>query len=160
MKRLILCIFLLYSLVGFEMPQRTVIPDGAYGVFQCPAIEIDAPLYTAQGNDQDVVDAEDSALIRKWGDGLLVCDHADSAHGDAHWNVNDMTVGGAAFLITRDGVRCYQCTAIFLVKNTGHGYVYDGREITPKRNDLICLSCAVADGEEYLAYYKDTGDIP
>ncbi len=160
MKRFIPVILLLFSLAGFEIPRAAVIPDGAYGVFQCPAIEISAPLYTAQGNEQDVVDAENSALVRKWGNGLLICDHADSAHGDATWNVNRMQVGGAAFILTADRIQSYRCTAICLVENTGYGYTYHGRTITPGRSDLICLSCAGEDGKEYLAYYEHTGEMP
>lgn len=160
MKRIVFITILLFSLVGFEMPQRTVIPDGAYGVFQCPAIEINVPLYMAQGNEQDVVDAEDSALIRKWGNGLAICDHADSVHGDAVWNVNEMRVGGSAFLITEDGVKCYMCTAIYMAENTGYSYVYRGQIIAPNKNDLICLSCASEVGKEYLAYYEYDGEIP
>lgn len=157
--RLFLLAFL-FTLAGFEMPQRTVIPDGAYGVWQVPSVSVNAPLYTSQGDDQAVVDAEDSALIRKWGDGTLICDHANSQHGDAAWNVNEFTVGEAAFLIRYDTVESYRCTAIYLARDTGRSYTYEGREIWPKKHDVICVSCAAEPGTVYVAYYDHTGDVP
>ena len=156
MKRQLLIIALLFSLAGYEVPQPYVIPDGAYGVFQCTALEttITVPLYTAAGVGQEVVDAEDSALIRKYGQGKEICDHADSIIGDGVWNVNDMQVGSTAFLITPKSTIHYQCTAIYLCKQRKYDFTYNGKVIQPTKNDLVCISCAEDDGWVYLAYYK------
>lgn len=157
--RLFLAALLLSSLVGFEIPRPVVIPDGSFGVLQVPAMEIDLPLYTSGGNDQAVVDREDCALIRRWGDGRLIADHSGSRHGDAVWNVNGMQVGGTVFLITRDEAAAFHCTAILQGENTGTAYAYDGREIWPKRGDILCVSCG-RDGTTYIAILEYEGVIP
>ena len=153
----------LSSLIGFEIPHTTVIPDNAYGIFQVPALEIDVPLYTSTTETgQEVVDREDAALIRGWGKGKAICDHADSQHGKAYWNVNEMQVGGSAFLITQDETLWYRCDMIARVKNTGTGYICTatGHSVTAQRDDVICLSCTDDDGEEWLAYYTYMGVFP
>lgn len=154
---------LLGSLLGFEIPHTTVIPDNAYGVWQVPALEIDVPLYTStHGNGQDVVDREGAALVRGWGKGKAICDHADSQHGDSYWNVNQMQVGGSAFLITADGTLWYRCDMICRVKNTGTGYICTptGHTVHVQQDDVICLSCTDEDGYEWLAYFTCMGEFP
>ena len=157
--RLFLLAFLMASLVGFECPQPVVIPDGSYGVLQVPAMELDLPLYTSGGNDQTVVDRDDSALIRRWGEGLLIADHAGSRHGDARWYVNAMQVGGTVFLVTRDETAAYHCTAILQGENTGTAYAYGGREIWPKHDQILCVSCG-RDNTTYIAILEYEGVIP
>ena len=155
--RLFLAALLLSSLVGFEVPQPVVIPDGAWGVLQVPAMEISMPLYT--GPDQLIIDAENSALVRRWGDGILIADHAGSKHHGAEWRVNDMQVGGACFVISHDETRAYRCTAILLGENTGTAYEYRGRTVTPDKYDVICISCGRGK-ETFIAYLDFDGIIP
>lgn len=154
MKRQLLIIAMLLSIAGYEVPQPYVIPDGAYGVFQCADLDVTVPLYTAYGVGQEVVDAEDSALIRKYGQGMEIADHADSIIGDGVWNVNDMRVGSTVFLITPKATKHYQCTAIYLCKQRKNDFTYNGKVIQPAKGDLVCVSCAEEDGWVYLAYYK------
>lgn len=155
--RLLLVAALLSSLIGFEIPHATVIPDGAYGVFQFQ--DLDAPLYTSYGTDQSVVDREDCALIRRWGDGILIADHAGSEHGDEEWRVEDFKVGVTGFIITPTETKAYRCTAIYLGEYEVYGYTYDGVVIKPHTSDLICVSCGRKD-EVYIAYMDYVGTLP
>ena len=155
--RLFIVAFLLSSLIGFEIPRPVTIPDGAFGVFQLG--DLCAPLYTTIGDDQATVDLEDCALIRKWGDGILIADHAGSKHGDSEWRVNEWDVGATAFVITPTETRAYHLVAILWGQNTGHAYSFNGTPIFPKRNDLICVSCG-RDGTTYIAILEYEGELP
>lgn len=157
-KRIIL---LAVSLAAFAVPQAATIPDGAYGVWQVPSIGTSTPVYESDTRTgQEVVDKENAALIRERGKGWLVADHADSEVDGGIWNVNEMRVGEPAFLITEDVTYCYECIAICIVRNNGYEYSFMDIAIRPDKDDVICLSCALEAGYEYLAYYDYKGKIP
>lgn len=155
--RLLVFAALFSSLIGFEIPHAVTIPDGAYGVFQFQSLN--APLYTTIGTDQATVDLDDCALIRKWGDGILIADHAGSEHGDEEWRVEDFQVGVTGFVITSTETRAYRCTAIYLGEYEPYGYTYDGTVIKPHTSDLICVSCGRKE-EVYIAYLDYVGVLP
>ena len=171
MKRTIAFILLLVCVLSvtvyaefFQIPQDAEVPEGAYGVWQCSAINVNVPLYTSKkttGARQKVVDKEDSALITTYGKGRLIADHYQSEIGEGMWEVNKMTVGEAAFLI-RDGkpTLAYQCTAIWMCKQKRNNYQYNGKAIYPAKNDIVCVCCAEDDGWVYLAYFKYMGKMP
>lgn len=157
-KRIVL---LAVSLAAFAVPQAAVVPDGAYGVWQVPSIGTSTPVYESETRTgQEVVDEENAALIRERGKGWLVADHADSEVDGGIWNVNEMRVGEPAFLITEDVTYCYECIAICIVRNNGYEYSFMGIAIRPDKDDVICVSCALEAGYEYLAYYDYKGEIP
>lgn len=147
------------SLLGLEIPKNERIPDGAYGIFQCPAMGISLPLYKSKGNDQAIVDAENSALIRPWGNGQLIADHANSKHNGKAWNVYDAKVGGKAFLLTNGKTKAYICTAIYRGQYHTYGYTYEGKLVKPHTGDLIAVSCGEKD-VVYIGYFKYYGDMP
>ena len=155
--RLFLVALLLSSLVGFEVPHPTTIPDGAYGVFQIE--DMDVPLFTSIGSDQATVDLEDCALIRKWGNGLLIADHAGSKHGDEEWRVNEWTVGTTAFIITPTETRAYHLVAVLWGQYGATTYTFDGSPVYPHRNDLMCVSCG-RDNSVFIAILEYEGVIP
>ena len=151
--RLFVIAFLLSSLIGFEVPKPVTIPDGAYGVFQC---YLDMPLYT---DGQNAVDREDSALIRKWHDGLLIADHAGSVHGEDRWYVTDLALGEAVFLITPTVTRAYSVTAVYMGEYSKTDYLYHGEPVRPDTNDIICISCGRKD-TVFIAYLDYKGELP
>ena len=140
------------------------IPDGAYGVFRVVATDTDSPLYLTHGVGQSIVDREDAACIRSWGeDGYAIFDHQGSEVGGGIWRVNEMAVGGSAFLFRADKpTKEYICTAIYLANSDGYRFIadVDKRNIKPKANDIICVSCAWEDDLNYVAYYKLVGELP
>ena len=145
-------------MVGAEIPHDVDIPEGAYGIFQCPALGTDSPLYKTEAGSQRVVDDENSANIIHFGQGYAILDHVGSEVDGGIWNVNEMTVGGSAFLIKADKIMRYECTTIMKCYSDGFKFIsdFDSRNVKPReKNDLICVSCAVPDGSEvYVAYYK------
>ena len=154
----------LMSLVGAEIPQDVKVPSGAYGVFQCPALGTSTPCYYSDFYGVEILNRENCALLRRLGEGYAVLDHADSEVDGGIWNVNEMQVGGAAFMIKADKTKRYECTAIFLCYFDGFKYIsdFDSRNVKPReKGDLICVSCAVPDGSmAYVAYYKFVGVEP
>lgn len=151
-----------FALEVYEIPQNVDIPEDAYGVFQVPCIGTNSPLYEApRGNGQDVIDEENSALIRKYGRGWLIADHSCSEVGNGIWCVENMEVGGGAFLI-REGKPeiCYGCTAIYLCRQNGDKFTYHGQNVNPTKDGIICISCADEDGYVYLAVYEYIGEMP
>ena len=160
MNRLVVLLLLFSSLFGFEIPHNVTIPDGAYGIWQCPATNTDSPLYFSEGSGQSIIDAEDSACINYYGQGFAIHDHNDSKIGKGIWNVNRMVVGGSAFLITEEKTEHYICTAIYLAERQTFSYVYDGHAIRPKQDQIVCVSCAQEENMVYLAVYDLQGVMP
>ena len=170
MKKIIVCVLAALLLAAtayalpesYEIPMICEIPEGAYGVWQVPCLGTRSPLYTSAGVGQDVVDAEKSALIRRFGKGYAIHDHAGSELGAGHfWNVEDMQVGCAGFLC-REGRPeiCYECTAIFLAQRNGSAYKCRGAKITLKSSEIMCLSCTEDDGWVYVAVFEKVGEMP
>lgn len=131
------------------------IPDGAYGLWECPELGTYTPLYFSDKKAQRIVDQRNSAVIRIYDDGLRISDHADSLLLGGRWNVNNMKVGGSAFLHKADGTQEYTCIAILLCDETHEKlYKFQGMDVHTAANDLICVSCANDDGSQvYVAYY-------
>ena len=142
----------------YEIPQQTEIPTEAWGVLQVPCIRTNSPLYEGW---QEVIDAEDSALVLRYEQGLLILDHAGSEVGRGYWCVEDMKVGCGAFLIREGkGAKCYECTAIYLCEQSGLNYLYRGQRVTPTRDGLMCVSCTERDGYVFVAVFDFIGDMP
>ena len=160
MKRttaILFALLLLTSALTFPCEAKTTIPKGAYGVWECSSIKTTSILY--KGNistkaDQKIVDRENSACWRTYGKGHGIYDHAGSAAGKGVWSVEDMRCGGIATLTTAKTKTYYQCTAIYLAKQTKYVMKYDGETLACKKDDVICVSCAEDDGMVYVAYYK------
>lgn len=146
----------------FEIPQNTDIPTEAYGVFQVPCIRTSSTLYeSSPAYWQNVVDADDSALIKSYGYGLAIYDHSGSEAGRGIWEVEDMTVGCAAFLLREGkGETCYQCVAIYLAEQRENSYLCRGHAIQPQQDEIMCVSCAERDGLVYAAIFQKLGDMP
>ena len=151
MKR-ILSIILLLLLLCVPVCAASQQP---YGEFYVGATKTTSTLYKGNGStDQKIVDRDNSALWRKYGKGHAILDHADSVCGDGVWRVEEMQVGGLADLTVGGKTTYYQCTAIWLCRQTSYVYKYDGKTIGCKKGDIICVSCADEDGWSYVAYYK------
>lgn len=154
-------ILLLLSLVGFEMPRQTTIPDNSVGVWQVPSIETSTPLYAGKQSAQSIVDEENSAWIGDYGNGRIITDHAGSTVGGV-WDVNQIKVGDTAFLIDRDKTTQYECIAVWKAKYHPTYYSFQGLGLYPRSSlDIMCVSCADDTGEEvYIAYFKYAGTLP
>ena len=68
------------------IPRKVEIPDGAYGVWQIPELNIMIPLYLGSTKDKTmvIIDAENSASIRRFGAGRIIEDHAESKAGSVY----------------------------------------------------------------------------
>ncbi len=147
----------------YEIPQAVTLPEDAYGCWQVPCIKTRSTLYECSNPAlwQSVVDAEDSALIKGYGYGLAIYDHAGSEAGRGVWDVSQMQVGCGAFLLREGrGETCYQCVAIFLAEQRGNSYICRGQSIQPQQNEIMCLSCAERDGWVYVALFEYLGTMP
>ena len=139
------------------------IPEDAYGVFKVAETGTSSPLYFTHGVGQSIVDRENAACIRIWADdGYAIFDHQDSVVDGGIWRVNEMVVGGSAFLY-REGkpTKEYLCTAIYLASSKDRYNLIadiDKRVIKTKSEGIICVSCAWKDGLYYVAYYKLVGE--
>lgn len=160
MKHFITALLLLTMFIGAELPHEVEIPEKAYGIWQCCSLGTDTPLYWSEGTGKKYVDMENAACFRYLYDGYLIADHADSEVTGGTWNVNNMRVGEDAFLITADSVKRYECVAIYMVERQTYDYLFNGKPIRPKKNDIVCASCSFIDGVEFVAYYKFVGVEP
>lgn len=168
MKRtitIILAVLLLsvtvYALPGvYEVPAPNDYPVDCWGVWQVPCIGTRSPLYEGKGIGQDVIDADNSALIRKIGKGYGIFDHAGSEITGHFWNVEEIKPGSGGFLC-REGKPevCYECTAVYLTQQVGNSYYYHGKTIVPGTG-IICVSCADEDGWCYVAVFEKVGVMP
>ena len=155
MRRIIAIMLLCLTLSSCSLP-RTTAPR--HGVWYVNATGTTSQLYKGDASTgQKIVDAENSALWMKYGKGHAILDHADSVCGDGVWNVNEMQVGGLADLSVGGKKTYYECTAIWLCTQTRYVYRYDGRTVSVKKGDIICVSCADEDGYDYVAYYRKCG---
>lgn len=150
-----------FSMLEATLPWDAEIPEGAYGVWECPALGTSTPIYQAEGTGQKWADMENAAFIRRWGEGRLIGDHAGSEVDGGTWWVNEMIVGGHCYLV-RDGkpTKDYICTAIWLCDDTGYTYLYNGKSMRAAKNDIMCACCASEKPHDkvYVAYYKYVGE--
>ena len=163
MKKLlsiILWLAILASTTAFAdavaVPSPVQIPNGAYGVWQVTSISTSTPLY--RSTEKEVIDAENSAIYRRYGVGWLICDHAGSEVGSGIWHCEDISVGDSAFLVTGTETTEYYCYLVEEVDFTPQCYLLDGTAQYPHRSsDIICASCSTKPKVEYLAFFKYVG---
>lgn len=138
---------------------KTEIPDGSVGVWQVPSLKTKTPLYTNKGRDaQDIIDEENSAVVGSYGVGTAILDHAGSETGKGIWHVEDIKVEDVAWWITEDGIEQYRCYAVCRATQTGSTYTVKGTPVYPlSSTDVLCVSCAVKDGDVFIAFFKDEG---
>lgn len=152
------------KLSKFAIPRKCKIPEGAYGVWQVPELDIIIPLYW--GNNataQAIVDTEFAACIEPFGVGKVINDHADSETiGSGLWNVCDFRPDTAAFLVQEKTTTCYTCKFVCRAYRHTHAYIMDGQSIYPRSAiEVLCVSCATPDASEvYIATFKKTGELP
>lgn len=153
------------NLSRFVIPRKCTIPDGAYGVWQVPELNIMIPLY--QGNNataQKLVDNENSACIQQFGVGKIINDHAESVstNGKGIWRVNEFLPDTQAFLATKNVTYQYSCKYVCRAYLHTHAYILDGQSIYPRKaTDILCCGCATADASEvYIACFKYIGEMP
>lgn len=148
----------------FVIPRKVEIPDGAYGVWQIPELNIVIPVYAAQNRTQAQaqVDRENSASIYKHGVGRVIADHAQSKAGKGIWDVGQFRPDMVGFLVTPKVTYQYVCIQVCRVIVHPTCYTLDGVGVYPRRStDIMCGSCATKDGKQnYLAIFKQTGVIP
>lgn len=148
----------------FVIPRKVEIPNGAYGVWQIPELNIVIPVYSAANRTQAQaqVDRENSASIYKHGVGRVIADHAQSKAGKGIWDVGQFRPDMVGFLVTPKVTYQYVCIQVCRVNVHPTCYTLDGVGIYPKRStDIMCASCANAKGtENYLAIFKYKGNLP
>lgn len=151
------------NLGQFAIPRRAEIPVGSVGVWQIPSIDVSIPLYQAtNATQQSVVDAEDSAMLRRYGAGRIIVDHADSKAGDGAWGLWRINLKDVGFLIGPDKTLSYECIQLCIVDAQRSCYTFDGAAVYPHRaTDILCLSCVGSDSKHnYMAYFKQIGEMP
>jgi len=151
------------NLGQFAIPRKTEIPVGAVRVWQIPSIDVSIPVYQAtNATQQSVVDAEDSAMLRRYGAGRIIVDHADSKAGDGAWELWRVSLKDVGFLICPNKTLSYECIQLCIVDVQRSYYTFNGAAVYPHRaTDILCLSCVGRDSKHnYMAYFKQIGEIP
>lgn len=148
----------------FVIPRQCEIPEGAYGVWQIPELNIVIPVYEAKNlkQAQAQIDEKNSASIYKFGVGRTIADHAKSKAGTGKWDVGKFRPDMLGFLVTAKGTSEYVCNQVCRVKVHTGGYTLDGLGVYPKLyTDIMCASCANKQGtENYLAMFKYKCELP
>ena len=148
----------------FAIPRKCEIPDGAYGVWQIPDLDIVIPLYKGSGpaKTQEIVNKENIASIRSWGCGRIIEDHAYSQAGNGQWQIGSVTPDMIGFLVLPDKTEQYVCNRVLRAKRFNTCFTCDGVGVYPRSaTDILCACCATADAtEDYIAAFKYKGTIP
>lgn len=148
----------------FVIPRTCDIPEGAYGVWQIPELDIVIPLYQGAGSKktQEIVDKENSASIRKFGVGRVIEDHADSKAGKGKWRIGNVTPDMVGFLVLPDRTERYICNRVLRAIRYDTCFTCDGVGVYPRSaTDILCVCCAKADATEvYIAAFKYKGKMP
>ena len=148
----------------FAIPRKCEIPDGAYGVWQIPDLDIVIPLYkgSSPAKTQEIVNKENSASIRSWGCGRIIEDHADSKVGNGWWQIGNVLPDMLGFLVLPDKTEQYVCNRVLRAKRFNTCFTCDGVGVYPRSaTDILCACCATADAmEDYIAAFKYKGTIP
>ena len=148
----------------FVIPRKCDIPEGAYGVWQIPELNIVMSLYKGAGQHkvQEIVDRENSASIRKFGVGQIIEDHVDSKAGRGIWQIGKVVPDMAGFLILPDRTEQYVCNRVVRAKRYNTCFTCDGVGVYPRSaTDILCVCCATADATEvYIAAFKYKGKLP
>ena len=142
----------------FAIPRKCEIPDGAYGVWQIPELDIIIPLYKGFGTakTQEIVDKENSASIRQWGCGRIIEDHTYSKAGNGQWQIGSVTPDMLGFLVLPDKTEQYVCNRVLRAKRFNTCFTCDGVGVYPRSaTDILCVCCATSDATEvYIAAFK------
>ena len=148
----------------FIIPRKCDIPNGAYGVWQIPEMDIVIPLYQGTGSKktQEIVDRENSASIRKFGAGRLIEDHANSKAGHGVWKIGKVMPDTIGFLVLPDRTEQYICNRVLRAIRYSTCFTCDGVGVYPRSaTDILCVCCATADAREvYIAAFKYKGKMP
>ena len=147
---------------AFAIPQKCTIPKGAYGVWQIPELGIVVPLYYMNGSaGQKYVDKENSALITKYGVGFVIADHAGSKDGHGIWQMEDVSLNDAAFLVRPGATYRYKCIELLTVDVLSNCYKIEGQVVYPRaQNNILCVSCTDKTGKKnYMAVFKRIGKV-
>ena len=155
------------DLAQFAVPQKCEVPEGAYGVWQIPDLNIMMPVYKTNSSNtvQAVIDKEESACMYPYGCGKIIADHADSKYhkSKGKWQIGKVRPDYVAFFVKADGkTDRYVCNQVARVDVHRHGYTLDGQGIYPhSATDIICICCANSKGtENYWAVFKYKGKMP
>ena len=152
------------DMAEFIIPRKCDIPNGAYGVWQIPELDIVIPLYQGVGakKTQDIVDKENSASIRKFGVGRIIEDHADSKAGRGLWQIGKVTPDMVGFLVLPNRTEWYACNRVLRAKRYSSCFTCDGVGIYPRSaTDILCVCCANIDATEvYIAAFKYKDKMP
>ena len=146
------------------VPRKVEIPDGAYGVWQIPELNIVIPLYPGSSKDKTmaIIDAENSASIRRFGAGRIIEDHAESKAGSGRWRIGRVRPDTIAFLVLQDKTEQYVCNRVLRAYRHPTCYTCDGIGVYPRSaTDILCVCCACDDATEvYIAAFKYKGVMP
>ena len=148
----------------FVIPRKCEIPDGAYGVWQIPDLDIVLPLYKGlgQAKTQEIIDKANSASIRSFGAGRIIEDHAESKTGNGRWQIGKVVPDMAGFLILSDKTERYVCNRVARAYRHPTCFTVDGVGFYPRSaTDILCACCANDNATEvYLAAFKYKGKMP
>lgn len=149
----------------FTIPRKCEIPNGAYGVWQVPELDIMIPVYSAtNATAQKIIDDENSATIRKWGVGRIIEDHLESISMNHRgiWNVGEFKPDTVGFLVTPKTTYRYITKSVCRAIRQNTCYMLDGVPQWPRYStDIFCISCTDGTAKEvYLAAFKYAGKTP
>jgi len=152
------------SISKYAIPRKCEIPDGAYGVWQIPELDIMIPLYKgpSKAKTQKIIDKENSASIRSWGCGRIIEDHAESVAGRGKWQIGKVLPDMLGFLVLPDKTEQYVCNRVLRAKRFNTCFTCDGVGVYPRLvTDILCVCCATGDASEvYIAAFKYTCALP
>lgn len=158
MKKLGFFLVLILLLSVCSTASAIEIPNNAYGVISIPFLGVEMPIYTSDiPNEQNVIDAEESALYYPWQSAYRILDHAFSEGMGArgYWNVQKVFAGCSAYLYVNDKCYWYQCYLTALTEYKGDQEYYNGRLITPCSSyDLMIGCCAEDTNHHYIAVFR------
>ena len=152
------------SMTDFAIPRKCDIPNGAYGVWQIPDLDIAIPVYKGDRSPktQAIIDEENSASLRAWGCGWLIEDHADSKAGNGKWQIGNVTPDMVGFLVLPNETRQSICNRVVRAQRHTTCFTCDGIGVYPRAaTDILCACCATSDAKEvYVAAFKYKCKLP
>lgn len=148
----------------FVIPRKCDIPDGAFGVWQIPELDIVIPLYkgVGQAKAQAIIDKANSASIRQFGAGRIIEDHAESKAGSGRWQIGRVVPDMVGFLVMPDKTEKYVCNRVVRAYRHSTCFTVDGVGFYPRSaTDILCACCANDNATEvYIAAFKYKGKMP
>lgn len=153
MKKLSFIIALILIISICPTASAIEIPDGATALIWIPCLNIRMPIYTAdQAHRQDVIDAEDSALLSHWGTAYEILDHfgSECVGSKGQWNIQKVFAGAYAFYYTKEHSYLYECYLTAMTEYDGNEYI-NGRLLSPHSSyDLMTVCCAGNDTHHHF----------